>query len=352
MSTERGHLQLPWVGQLLASISAPTAAAITAAALSSAVLYRRASRAPSKEEDGPHRPQELLDLIEKGEDIYYFGVGSNLSRTRLENRSVCGKKIHPITMEPCFIRHCRLAFNLRALPPVEPAMGSLEPLPSFYEAEDAKEGHHRTIVKRSDSQALVAFGGSECHGALIKLSAHDYELVFRSEGGDLGRMCSYEEIMVKCIPYDTSKQPVWAVAYRVREHARIAVDACPSRRYMTLIRQGAEELGLEESYRKWLDAHPVQETSRITKSLGKNSIVFNFTLSFALKTRVHMTLQGKMLFLVYVLPTAPRWKRAASEVASIVILLPTACLGVALRGVLEASGRMNPTMKKWIESLD
>ena len=39
----------------------------------------------------PTRPPLVLAAKEKNEPVYYFGVGSNLSRKKLENRSICGK---------------------------------------------------------------------------------------------------------------------------------------------------------------------------------------------------------------------------------------------------------------------
>eukprot|EP00579_Thalassiosira_antarctica_P032802 CAMPEP_0202001350 /NCGR_PEP_ID=MMETSP0905-20130828/7470_1 /ASSEMBLY_ACC=CAM_ASM_000554 /TAXON_ID=420261 /ORGANISM="Thalassiosira antarctica, Strain CCMP982" /LENGTH=305 /DNA_ID=CAMNT_0048558033 /DNA_START=89 /DNA_END=1006 /DNA_ORIENTATION=+ len=298
---------------------------------------------------GPERPKELLDALDRNEDIYYFGVGSNLSRTKLENRSVCGKNIHPIRMEPCIIYNCRLAFNLSGFPPVEPAMGSLEPLPSFYEKNDAKTDHP-SILKRSESKPLLAYGKQECHGALIKLSAHDYELVYRSEGGDQGALCSYEEIIVVCVPYDKSRAPVRAVGFRVREHARIEQDPCPSKRYMDIIREGAAELGLADSYQQWLNCHPAQEPSNFIKKVGKYCVIFTFTIAHGLKMPLVANIQRMILFQVYVLPTEPRWRQIVGEIAAAVIMLPTACLGLALRGFLESTGLMPPAMKKWIQS--
>jgi len=97
-------------------------------------------------------------------------------------------------MEPCVIPHHRLAFNMRAFPPLEPAMGSLEPLPSFYNKDDSSEKVDKN--RRSVSRPLKPYEREECHGALIKLSAEDYERVYKSEGGGRGLMQGYEEYIV------------------------------------------------------------------------------------------------------------------------------------------------------------
>jgi len=89
-----------------------TPACITAAVVVAAYLINTYQSIISKiPKEGPTRPKFLLDALAANDDVYYFGVGSNLSRTRLENRSVCGKKIHPISFEPCVIYDFRLAFN-------------------------------------------------------------------------------------------------------------------------------------------------------------------------------------------------------------------------------------------------
>ena len=50
--------------------------------------------------------------------------------------------------------HIQVAFNMRGFPPIEPAMGGIEP-------------------------SL----GDECHGALMRMSISDYQRLYLSEGG-------------------------------------------------------------------------------------------------------------------------------------------------------------------------
>jgi len=42
----------------------------------------------------PDRPQLVQDAMTNKRPIYYFGVGSNLSREKVENRGINGTKIH------------------------------------------------------------------------------------------------------------------------------------------------------------------------------------------------------------------------------------------------------------------
>ena len=187
----------------LAASACITSAAVVVATTYLIRIYRTTKKVPK---EGPTRPQFLLDALAANEDVYYFGVGSNLSRERLENRSISGKKIEPISFEPCVIYDFRLAFNLKGIPPMEPAMGSIEPLPSFYEEDnndhDDPDPRNCRQLRRTESKAFVAYETNECHGALIKLSAEDYELVYKSEGGGRGPTQGYEEIEVTCVPYD------------------------------------------------------------------------------------------------------------------------------------------------------
>ena len=110
------------------------------------------------------RPDLVLDALEHDKPLYYFGVGSNLSRKKLEGRSICGKKIHVLSMEPCIIPNHRLAFNTRGFPPLEPAMGSLEPLPSFYETvrNNGDGDCDKLEQQRRLSRALKSYEREEC----------------------------------------------------------------------------------------------------------------------------------------------------------------------------------------------
>jgi hypothetical protein len=198
----------------------------------------------------PERPQLVRDALEKKRDLYYFGLGSNMLRSKLENRSVCGNKIKVKSMEAAVIKGHRLAFNMRGFPPLEPGMGSLEPV------VDKEKNGHKPLKQYKD--------GDECHGALVRLSPEDYEKVMRSEGVGSGNPNQgYEEVVVTAIPYNKMKRPVQAVALRARDHVRLSFDPAPSLRYMKILRQGAEELGIKPCYREYLEEHPVAMASTI-----------------------------------------------------------------------------------------
>eukprot|EP00559_Dactyliosolen_fragilissimus_P008965 CAMPEP_0184863610 /NCGR_PEP_ID=MMETSP0580-20130426/11871_1 /TAXON_ID=1118495 /ORGANISM="Dactyliosolen fragilissimus" /LENGTH=310 /DNA_ID=CAMNT_0027362049 /DNA_START=170 /DNA_END=1102 /DNA_ORIENTATION=- len=286
----------------------------------------------------PERPSLVLDAIRDGTPLYYFGVGSNLSRSYLENRFP-GKKIDILSMEPCVIPGYRLAFNLRASPPLEPAMGGLEP------CESSEDG--------SVTKPLKAYEKAECHGSLVKLSPEDYYLVYKSEGGGAGVQQGYEEIVVTCIPYDTSKPSVQAVAFRVRDHSRMSQDGRPSKRYMTILQTGAKELGLKPCYQKWLEEHPIQKPcSKIMKKLAVNNMFFNFSTIILFKSRFPIFIQKKLLWVVYGSVAESKWMEVLQEVTGCAILFPTAACGFILRKLLEATGKTPPMLKGFISKME
>ena len=303
-------------------------------------------------QSAPDRPQLLLDAISNGEPIYYFGVGSNLSRSYLEQRSVSGKKIGIISMEPCFIPGYRLAFNMRGVPPLEPAMGGLEPV-SVYVPDEQSPGSTSPSTM-AVSKPLKAYEKAECHGSLVKLSPEDYDLMYKSEGGGRGANQGYEEIIVTCIPYNKSHPPVQAVAFRVRNHARLLQDASPSKRYMTIIQSGAKELGLEPGYQKWLDEHPIQRScSKPLKKLAVYNTFFHFVSVLLFKSRFPTYVQSRMLSIVYMNGSESNWMTEMTrEVVACLILIPTASCGFIVKSLMDVTGKGPPGLTKFIAKLE
>lgn len=290
------------------------------------------------------RPQLVKDSIEHNKPIYYFGLGSNMLREKLENRGLNGTKIDIVSMEAAIVPNYRLAFNLRAFPPLEPGMGSLEPV-------DA------------DSKALLEYENNECHGALVKLSPENYEKLMRSErvGGSNERAAEqgYEEIIVDAYPYKGKKmwgfnnnKSVKAVALRARPHVRLRHDSCPSPRYMNILKDGAKELGLEQSYQGFLSRHPVQNLRAWQKKEAIYNLVFVLSVSSMLKWRGWSKLQSRLLYMVYVRPSAPRTAKIVSDFITAAILLPGAIFGWLLNFVWKWTGTTPPQVTRMMLLLD
>jgi hypothetical protein len=279
----------------------------------------------------PVRPPMVLEALEQNKPLYYFGLGSNMSRKKLENRGLNGTKIDVLTMEAAIVPNYRLAFNMRGFPPIEPGMGSLEPV-------DSK------------STPLLAYSEGECHGALVKLDPENYEMVMRSEGvGNGQKDQGYEEIVVDAYPYSKNQQhqqlqkPVKAIALRARPHVRLDFDPCPSQRYMNILKEGARELGLKACYQEFLERHPVQQLSKWQKKLGMYNLLFTFSLSTRLNGwRGWSQFQSRLLFGVYSTPNDAALIQLASTMLSACILLPGSMLGFCLFHGLKWTGKEPP----------
>ncbi|CAI5999130.1 unnamed protein product [Closterium sp. NIES-64] len=88
------------------------------------------------------RPSILSDssLLSPLATVNYFAFGSNLNLDLLQRRStgvnapvahVLGSAVaeeDPVVAEPAVVYHHRLAFNIRVLPPFEPAVAAIEPV--------------------------------------------------------------------------------------------------------------------------------------------------------------------------------------------------------------------------------
>jgi len=258
-----------------------------------------------------------------------------MSRKKIENRGINGTKIEIEKMEAAFVPNYRLAFNLRGFPPIEPGMGSLEPI-------------------ESSAKALLTYEGGECHGALVQLTPENYEKIMRSEGVGNGQSDQgYEEIVVDAYPYDEqSERPVKAVALRARDHVRLNYDPCPSARYMSILKEGAKELGLRQSYQEFLERHPVEILARWQRRQAVFNIFFMFSLSSVLKWRGLNTLQNRIVFLFYTSDSSCKLRKALSVAAISLILLPGSLMGLLLYNFLELLGKTPQSARRMFDLLD
>ena len=266
---------------------------------------------------GPPRP-ELLARASADETVFYFGIGSNMLRSKLENRGLNGSTISLLSMRPALVRGQRLAFNMRGFPPLEPGMGALEPAPD-----------------------------AVCHGALCEMRRDEYEKVWLSEGGGQPNP-GYEEVVVEACPYgETGGVVVEAIALRARTHARLATDACPTQRYLSILIKGATELGVQSDYVARLRALPTQRGGWFVHLLSVHHL-FLVTLLFKLKCQPLVKMISKALWMAYV-PTsqASQARRFVGGAATGVLLMPSALLGALVRLVYyKASGRPTPPMMR------
>ena len=142
-----------------------------------------------------------------GLTIRYFAYGANLATSVREGR----RKLSPLSTEVGLVRDARLAFNMIGFGPAEPAFASLQPM-----------------------------NGEECHGGVFELEVGDWVKLCASEGVPFG----YTVRQVDVELYGGSKVPAYTLV------GGAPFDLPPSERYLGLIREGAEELGLT---RAWQD---------------------------------------------------------------------------------------------------
>ena len=239
-------------------------------------------------------------LVRGQSTIHYFGVGSNMLRSKLASRGADG----PIELQhfgPAVVRGYRLGFNFKGFAPLEPGIGSLEP----------------------------ARAADEVHGALATMSAYDYERLWRSEGGGQLRP-EYEEVAVVATPYGSS-QSVHAIALRARPHSRLTSDACPSERYLQIILDGAKELGLEPSYIRKLQAQRTQVVPPAQRKLAVHYLFF-VAACFHFRLRWAVRALSSTLWWAYVPSTSEsRLRRAVGATATTLLLAPGAVLGSLVR---------------------
>ena len=67
----------------------------------------------------PTRPS-LLTNAAPGDVVHYFGVGSNMLRSKIVSRGINGSSIEVLEMRPALVRGHRLAFNMRGFPHCRP----------------------------------------------------------------------------------------------------------------------------------------------------------------------------------------------------------------------------------------
>jgi hypothetical protein len=298
-------------------------------------LQNKPAQRPVLQKQPPQRPALVTESLAQQKHLYYFGYGSNMLRSKLENRGVNQSQIGIIEMEPAVVLNHRLSFNMRGFAPLEPGMGALEPVDS-------------------GSRPLLAYHKPECHGALVTLTPENYEKVMASEGVSFNQTNpGYEEVVVTAIPYDLSKPPVQAITLRARSHVRLSKDPCPSERYMKILREGARELNLKPCYQDFLNMHPVQQVPKWLKQIAIRNLIATFTISATLKWRGLSRLQSWFLFRVYVPSNAHPFLRTVSNLLTAALLLPGAATGALIKFYFQVTSKeLPPFLQRFIKLLE
>ncbi len=232
------------------------------------------------------------DSRASGGGTWYFAYGSNLDPEKLRIRA----EIDVLDEACAVVEGWGICFDMPGIPPAEPSMANL--------------------YKRS---------GSTVHGAVIKLSEEDFELLARSEGG--ARF--YTRVELSATTYD--KRRVRAIAFVGIAEVKLRAPRPPSRRYLELIRSGARARGLDAVYCERLDHEAEASTSPLAKRAS--ALVLEFYTSAA-KTRFD-GLANHYLRLLQRSDELPALPRAFVQPA---LLAPGMLVGAALRSLRRVRG--------------
>lgn len=149
--------------------------------------------------------------------FYYFGYGSNMSITSLK-----AKGVEPLSAEPAILKDWKLAFNIPDFFLIEGGTGNIVPC-------DASEVHG--ILYSCREEHLSVLDGLEAVGV------------------------NYRRVKVVVETY--GKRAVSAFTY-IGIDERLRDGYQPSRRYLNILRCGAEQMGIDPRYRKTLDRFEVK----------------------------------------------------------------------------------------------
>ncbi|KAI0126678.1 gliotoxin biosynthesis protein [Xylariales sp. AK1849] len=169
-------------------------------------------------------------IVYNSEDIvWYFAFGSNMKSSVMKSRN-----INILSITPVVVHQYVLTFDVFGLPYSEPSMASI----AKYLADD--------------ETSETGSNPPDVHGVAYLISRSDFRRLVGSEGGGV----AYDEIEVTGSPVDHGNdlEPLAMVTLTAKHPRRPNVS--PSRRYLTLLREGAEEHNLPAEYRKYLEDLP------------------------------------------------------------------------------------------------
>lgn len=168
---------------------------------------------------------------------HVLSIAVHSSGANMASRCLTGRrKIVPLSSEPAILHDYELNFNLRGVPYIEPCFGNVEHVP-----------------------------GAKVHGVLHKMTHKQFEHLLRTEAGSGTSNHGYIAQPVECVTYDGKKvtarvlQCMPGAEQHVTKEDMIRENLLPSKRYLTLLRDGAREHHLESAYIEWLDTHPHAE---------------------------------------------------------------------------------------------
>lgn len=247
----------------------------------------------------PHTAAEAAAPPEaEAATIYYFAFGSNIARKVFQGR----RMIRPAESTPAVLHGYKLVFLQPGLPYTEPGFASVEPVPT----PSSSNGSAPLAAPPSAAADAGAGNGPlerrpDVHGVAHRITPSEWAYVCETEGaaspkGDNRDGGSYKVIEVEVETYDGRRLNVYTLTSAPATVARLrGCEPLPSQRYLSIIREGAEESGLAPEYRAWLATLRHYEPRTLGQKVGAllfSSVGFVFLFPVFGATRLWRRLTG------------------------------------------------------------
>ena len=199
---------------------------------------------------------------EKHPTVLYLAYGSNLAARTF--KGVRG--IRPISATNVVVPTLELTFALPGIPYNEPAFANTR----YKTPAPQSSSEHPPYTNPAWTKGLV--------GTVYEVTLSDYEHILATEGGGL----AYGDHQVDCYPLPRHSKTVPCSPPQdgmFKAHTLISTGHAlerpdpdygqPSLRYLTLLRDGAEENGLPDEYRRYLDDLCEYRATTLRQRMGK-----------------------------------------------------------------------------------
>jgi hypothetical protein len=286
---------------------------------------------------GDARPHDAKDAdgrpaLVHEEHVWNLALGSNMDVEKLKTRHPRGcRPIAPLVAGvPATVPGWTLAFDLLAMPPIEPAMAA--------------------AVANPAAGAGGGGGSGVLHGILYKLTTEDYCTLSISEGccnraGVGNASSSYMEVVVEVIPYPAHSlvqnglipTRVYATVFALRKPPTVPLitrNLYPSQRYLNLLIKGAKDANLDSVYLEHLKAHPV---ARPVEGRMRGLARFFYIGYFPMTSRKWLTAFARLVFrsaicYIYVRRERAHLARQSAlewlwHAVFVLYMIPLACFG-------------------------
>lgn len=179
---------------------------------------------PARSSRWQKKEPEVVEFAgaDSSQNVWYFGFGANINPWKLRTK----RKIEPLEQVAGRLLGWRLTFNHKG------GMGNIEPL---------------------NSSTLTNAGPDEVHGMLLYITPKDFKTLCKIE-------FEYGTTDVQVTAYDGRQ--IVAKAFVTPPNFKLVQSLPPPERYLNLIKDGCETMGIDPSYRSWLESLQTEKGQR------------------------------------------------------------------------------------------